>query len=639
MLHQIRATPRCLSPRERRLLLDIAEAALPAGAVFPGADESTVDRVDEFLAGLPAAAQRGYGALLMAVETTALLTQRRRFHKLSHERRIKVLESWRTAGVARRWGLRGLLSPLKVAHFDNPAFYDHIGCAYEFDQKAEAKPRYMRERAHAAGDLEEDLELEVDVVVIGTGAGGAVMARELAEQGHAVVMLEDGEYFDRSTFDGRAVDAQRRMYRNAGTTFSIGNVGIPIPVGKTVGGTTTINSGTCYRMPTRVIRKWRDKMGLAEFTDDHLDPYYERVERVLQVETAKAEYLGGVATVIARGCDRLGYEHKPLRRNAPDCDGKGVCCFGCPTDAKRSTNVSYVPLALKAGAELFHGARAERIIIENGRAVGVEAKARGDRTITVRARAVVVSCGSLMTPILLSKNGLCGGSGQLGRNLSIHPASATVALFDEDISGFNAIPQGYAIEQFHDEGILFEGGSTPLELGMAFMPFVGPRLVELAEAYDRVCTFGFMVEDTSRGRVRSVGGQPVITYSLNDRDVARLKRGVEIMARVFLAAGAAVVHPMVAGFETVRNEADLGRLRRGTLAARDFELTAYHPLGTARMGPDPASSVVDPNHQAHDVPGLYVVDGASVPSSIAVNPQVTIMAMATRAAERLGARL
>ena len=640
MLHQIRANRRCLSGRERRLLLDIAEAALPAGKVFRGADESTVDKVDEFLAALPVAAQRGYSALLMAVESTAVLTERRRFHSLSAERRRTVLESWRTAGIARRWGLRGLLSPLKVAHFDNPEFYKHIGCVYEFDQPAgEAQPRYMRERVHAAGQLDEDLELEVDAVVIGTGAGGAVVARELAEQGHAVIMLEDGAFFDRRGFDGRAFDAQRRMYRNAGATFSLGNVGIPIPIGKTVGGSTTINSGTCYRMPTRVIRKWREELGLTDFTDDHLDPYYERVESVLRVETARAEHLGGVATVIARGCDALGYDHKPLRRNAPDCDGKGVCCFGCPTDAKRSTNVSYVPLAIKAGAELFHGAKAERILIEGGRAVGVVATARGGRSITVRARAVVVSCGSLMTPVLLSQNRLCGRSGQLGGNLSIHPASATVALFDDDISGFNAIPQGYAIEEFHDEGLLFEGGSMPLEVGIAILPFVGPKLIELAEAYDHVAGFGFMVEDTSRGRVRNVRGQPVITYMLNDRDVARLKRGVEILARVFLAAGAKAVYPMVHGFAEVRNEADLGRFRHHNLSARDFELTAYHPLGTARMGPDPSSSVVDSNNQAHDVPGLYIVDGSSVPSSIAVNPQVTIMALATRAAERIGARL
>jgi choline dehydrogenase-like flavoprotein len=330
-------------------------------------------------------------------------------------------------------------------------------------------------------------------------------------------------------------------------------------------------------------------------------------------------------------------------RNAPDCDGKGVCCFGCPTDAKRSTNVSYVPLALRAGAELFYAARAERVLLEHDRAVGVEASAMmasGQlRRLTIRARAVVVACGALTTPGFLQRQRLANRSGELGKNLSIHPATGGAGLFDEDISGFNAIPQGYAIEEFHDEGLLFEGATTPLDMSMAASPFLGPRLIELAERYDRIAPFGFMVEDTSRGRVRQIRGRPVITYMLNDRDVGRLKRGHEILARVMFAAGASRVYPMINGFEELASEADLDRLRRAKLRARDFDVTAYHPLGTARMGRDPQRSVVGPDHRVHDVPGLYVVDGSVMPSSLAVNPQLTIMAMATLAAEHIASAM
>src|SRR5207244_5409039 len=168
----------------------------------------------------------------------------------------------------------------------------------------------------------------------------------------------------------------------------------------------------------------------AELAPDRMGSYFERVEAVLGVEPAKRELLGGNGRVIARGCRELGFtRHGPLRRNAPDCDGQGVCCFGCPTDAKRSTNVSYIPLALKAGAELFAGARVNRIIVEGGRAVGVVATTRERHTLTIRAKAVVVSCGAIMTPILLGAQGLGGQSGQLGRNLSIHPAGGALAEF------------------------------------------------------------------------------------------------------------------------------------------------------------------------------------------------------------------
>ena len=161
------------------------------------------------------------------------------------------------------------------------------------------------------------------------------------------------------------------------------------------------------------------------------------------------------------------------------------------------------------------------------------------RALTVRARATVVACGSLLTPLLLEASGVGTASGQLGRNLSIHPALGVMALFDEKLDGGNAIPQGYAIEQFHDEGILFEGAFAPLDLAAASFTMIGPRFVELVEAYDRLACFGVMIEDVSRGRVRrGPGGRPLITYSLVDHDVARLKRAVEILGRVYFAAGA-----------------------------------------------------------------------------------------------------
>jgi choline dehydrogenase-like flavoprotein len=395
-------------------------------------------------------------------------------------------------------------------------------------------------------------------------------------------------------------------------------------------------------VPDRVLASWRDKLGLFDFTPERMAPYYERVEEVLGVAAADARYLGGVARLIGRGCDALGYQHHPLRRNAPDCDGQGTCCFGCPTDAKRSTNVSYVPLALRAGAQLLTGARAERIVVENGRAVGVVAGTthRSGAEVSVRARAVVVACGSLHTPLLLEENGIGGASGQLGRNLSIHPALACAAVFDEEVRGFAAIPQGYAIDEFHDEGILFEGAFAPLDITAASYSGIGPQLMELMEAYDRLAVFGFLIEDTSRGRVRrGPGGRPLVTYVVNDEDVARLKRGLEILIRIYRAAGARRILPMVNGFDEVTTDAEIERFRSARLGARDFDISAYHPLGTARMGADPASSVVGPDHQVHDVPGLYITDGSAVPSSLAVNPQLTIMAMATRAAELLAARL
>ncbi|MEZ4401954.1 MAG: GMC family oxidoreductase [Kofleriaceae bacterium] len=628
-----------LTTAQRTTLVAVAEATLPAGRFVPAGGAHTVARVEEAFASFPDLALRGFGALLTTLDATARVTRRRRFAALPAADRLALLEAWSAGDLARRTAVRALVTPLKVAHFDDPALYRRLGCVYDRRGAREARPPFPRERVHATAELDGDLALEVEVVVIGTGAGGAVVARELAEAGAAVVMLEEGRYVERHEFTGRPFEMQQKLYRAGGSTLSVGNVAIPIPLGMSVGGTTTVNSGTCYRVPDHVLGHWRHDLGLAEFTPDHLAPYYQRVERVLGVAPTRPELLGGCARVVARGCDALGYRHAPLARNAPDCDGQGVCCFGCPTDAKRSTNVSYVPLALRAGAELFTGARAERILVEGGRAVGVVARATTGRTVTIRAQAVVVACGALLTPGLLERNHLGGASGQLGHNLSIHPACGALAEFDEPIASWAGVPQGLAIEEFADDGILLEGAATPLEFTAALMPQLGPRLVELCERFDRIASFGLMVEDTSRGRVRTVRGRSVITYVLGDADVARLHRGLDILARVFFAAGARSVMLPVHGFTEVTSADALARFRATTLRARDLELSAYHPLGTARMGRDAATSVVDADHQVHDTPGLYVIDGAAVPSSLGVNPQLTIMALATRAADRLAARL
>jgi choline dehydrogenase-like flavoprotein len=410
-------------------------------------------------------------------------------------------------------------------------------------------------------------------------------------------------------------------------------------MGRCVGGTTTINSGTCYRPPGRVLRRWRRELGLEQLTEAALEPHLQKVEQIIGVERADPRYVGPIADVIARGCEALGWHrHGPLRRNAPDCDGASFCAFGCPTDAKRSANISYVPLALRYGANLVYNARARRVLVQRGRAVGVEAETRAG-PLTVRAGAVVLAAGALLTPLLLQRQRLANSSGQVGRNLSIHPAMGVVALMPDSIRGYACIPQGYCIEEFHDQGLMFEGAFVPPDFAAASLTLVGPRFTEVMEALDRVAYFGFMIEDTSRGRVLpGLAGRPLVSYFLNRHDVAALKRGAEILCRIYLAAGASGVFPMISGFEEIHDLRDLQRLRRARLGATSFELTAHHPLGTCRMGADPRRSVVGPENECHDLPGLFISDGSAVPSALGVNPQVTIMALATRAARFVARR-
>ncbi len=303
-------------------------------------------------------------------------------------------------------------------------------------------------------------------------------------------------------------------------------------------------------------------------------------------------------------------------------------------------NVSYVPMALTRGAQLVTGLRVHEILVENGRAVGVRGSAAPDgRRIEVRARAVILACGAMITPVLLLRNGIANHSGQVGRNLSIHPATSVSAVFDRPIRGFEHVPQGHGVDQFHREGILMLGASAPLDMGATMFPFVGERYVDIMEQYANVCSFGVMVEDGPNGRIMlGPRGRPIALYHLGKHERKLLAKGCARVARIFQAAGARSIYAEINGFDELHDGADIERLEGACPSGFDMTMVGFHPLGSCRMGPDPRTSVVDEYHESHDVPGLYVVDGSSVPSSLAVNPQLTIMALATRAASRIADR-
>ncbi|WP_437637838.1 GMC family oxidoreductase N-terminal domain-containing protein [Sorangium sp. So ce854] len=643
-----------LSERERRIAAALAEAAMPAGRFLEGAGAATASRLAGWLGSIPPHLGQGLRAALWAMELAPVPTRLRPLSALPLEERMEVLRGFELSRARPlRALLRAVLTPLRFLHYDRPEMFQHVGCRYELPTVRNEEPRWLAQVTDGR-EVEEDLELECEVVVVGTGAGGAAAAYELASRGHAVLLLEEGDYHRRASFTGRPARAYRDMYRDHGLDMALGNVGIPVFAGRAVGGSTVINSGTCYRAPESTFASWRDGMGLpSEFSSEGLAPYYERVERMLQVAPADPLHLGSIGPIVRRGAERLGLRHGPLQRNAPDCDGQGICCFGCPTGAKRSTDVSYVPEALKRGAQLITAARVRTIDIVAGRARGVTAVLGGDTRagsaggrarrrprLTVRAEAVVVAGGALMTPLLLRRSGACLSSGMLGKNLSIHPASKVMALFDERIDQWKGIPQGYQIDHLADEGVMFEGGSLPFDVAALAIPWTGHRYTELMEQYPYLATFGFMIKDTSRGEVRpGIGGTPLVLYTMNQEDVAKMQRGIELLCEVFLAAGARRVLPLVAGCDEVNGPGDLERLRAQPVKAGDLDIAAFHPLGTCRIGVDPRSSCLGPDHQAHDVAGLYVCDGSAIPSSLGVNPQMTIMAMSLRAAELLSERL
>ncbi len=243
--------------------------------------------------------------------------------------------------------------------------------------------------------------LEADVCVVGAGAGGAVVGAELAEGGAGVVMLEQGPEHRTDEFTARPAQMLARLYRDGGQTLTVGNPPVGLPLGRGIGGTTLVNSGTCFRTPDRVLDRWRREFGLEELDEGSLEPCFRRVEQALSIQQVSPELAGRNAMVVRRGAERLGWSGGYLRRNAKGCVGSGVCAFGCPTSAKQHTGITYIPRARAAGAKILTGVDARRVLVEGGRARGVEARSAGGARVEVRAPVVIVSGGTVHTPLLL----------------------------------------------------------------------------------------------------------------------------------------------------------------------------------------------------------------------------------------------
>jgi choline dehydrogenase-like flavoprotein len=485
--------------------------------------------------------------------------------------------------------------------------------------------------------LHGERRVRADVCVVGTGAGGAPVARALAEAGLRVVVLEEGGAFATAQLTGRPRDMTALLYRDAGQSATVGTPPIMLPTGRGIGGTTLVNSGTCFRIPAEVQDRWARELGLDALRPGTLDDAYARVERDLHVARVPEALAGANAAVAKRGAERLGWSGRFLDRNARGCVGSGVCAFGCPSGAKQHTGAAYMDGAHAAGATTYTATRARRVSLDHGRARGVEATTKGGGRLTVTADRVVVAAGTLHTPLLLAASGIA--SPWLGRNLSIHPATAAWGLMDEVVDMAHGVPQSYGIDEFAAEGIMLEGIAGPPDYLAMAVPFSGPAHRELMLRYRHVAQFGLMIRDTSRGRIPTGAlarraGRPIVRYDLNARDVATIQRGVERLAQLLFAAGARRVILPIGAVPELR-DGDLEPLRRHRATASELKVMAFHPLGTARMAARPADGVLDPDGAVHGTSHLYVCDGSAVPTALGVNPQLTIMALATRLADHL----
>ena len=481
-----------------------------------------------------------------------------------------------------------------------------------------------------------------DVCVIGSGAGGAVVAKELAEAGLSVIILEAGENHDPSTFGSYEPEMLRRLFWDSGLRCTRDGA-IIVSQGRGVGGSTVHNLCYAIRPPQALLYTWRVP---------EIWPHFNQVEQILGVTQMQETDVNPLNAVIRRGCEVMGWRGTVQRHNRGDCPTCGAqCLFGCPVSkaaqgnsrgtGKQSMAVTYIPLALAAGAKLYSNCMAERIHLKKGRVVGVSARLPSGK-LHVQSKVVVLAAGAINSPQLWLKSRLPNMNQQVGKNLHLHPAAFVGGIFKETINGHLGIPQSYYIDRFldlrhtSDSGYLLMPAFGSQMIVAASLPGFGEDHRELMGRYRHIAALLVLLHDRTTGRVSvNYKGSPNIAYRLRRSDRKELVEGIINAARLLFAAGATeILMPYTQHFP-IKTETDLDVIRQRGIVPNDIMLASSHPQGTLRMGENPNRSVVNLSGESHAVKGLFVADASLFPTSIGVPPTLTIAALATHVAHQI----
>ncbi len=494
--------------------------------------------------------------------------------------------------------------------------------------------------------VDADLTLSADVCIVGSGAGGAVIAAELSAGGKSAVVLEEGRYWTSRDFTQIEEEMYPRLYRQRGTKPTA-DYAVLVSQGRALGGSTLASFCLCFRTPHQILAHWEEEFGLAGLTHEALFPHFERVEAKIGVKPMGPEHLNMNNRILMRGAQRLGYRGSFVHHNRTDCLGCGYCAIGCAYDRKGDVLTTYLAAASRAGARILPAVHVDRVRHDQGRVLGVEAHVAapdGKPRFAVRVEApiVVLAAGSLESPLLWIRSDLPDPHRIAGRNLHLNPYAVVSGIFDETIAAWQGVPQSYVVDEFLNldkriEGgtLIFAGSAQPIAAA-AILPGLGANHRRLMQSYTRIASVAFFLHDRSAGRVSAdARGQAVIDYRLDEDDKRDVMDVLRKSCEILFAAGArSVILPYndLVEIHHRRNETVIEE--RGILA-NDPLFVSFHPQGTLRMGTTPQTSMVDSFGAAHAVKGLYVADASLFPTSVAVPPQISVMAFADRTARHI----
>lgn len=492
--------------------------------------------------------------------------------------------------------------------------------------------------------LSGNLRLKAEVCVIGSGAGGAVVAKELAEAGRDVVLLEQGGYYTKEDFTQREDEMMPLLFEEMGQRATEDGA-ILILQGRNIGGSTVHNLCYCFRTPRPIVEKWRREDRIVWNYEDLL-PSFERVEGMLHVQPIPEALVNTLNRKIREGCEKLGFHGVVAHHNRVNCTSSGFCILGCPFDAKQSMALTYIPAADRAGARIFANCPVQKLEITGGRVTRVLGHVadelgtiRGD--VQVDAQVVVLSAGAINSPqILLRSASGSEGSSQVGKHLHLHPSVLLAGIYDEDIYGYLGIPQSYYVDEFIDLERNPDSGYIIMPIfgfpvaTAAQLPGFGRSHAKLMRSYHRMVGILVLLHDQSEGEVRlDSSGRPRVRYRLRSDEQALMAEGMRHCAEILFASGAKeVVVPYHRDPLWLKPGDDLSVIDRRGCRPGDIPLASTHPQGTCRMGEDPARAVVNSFGRSHHLRNLFLADMGIFPSSLGAPPQITTAALADQVA-------
>ncbi len=501
--------------------------------------------------------------------------------------------------------------------------------------------------------VEPNLAVECDFCVVGSGAGGSIAAAVLSDAGARVVIVEEGGHFTRKDFNMQESWAYPALYQDQGNRATE-DLSIMILQGRAVGGGTTVNWTSSFRTPDATLALWAERHGVVGLDAATLAPHFQAVEERLSIREGNSDDVNANNRKLLEGARKLGWEPELIRRSVKGCARLGYCGMGCPIDAKQSALITYVPDALAGGATLFTNARAKLVESDRGRAKAVVCEVRDSATdarskhrfVVYARRGVVLAGGAINTPALLLRSKI-GRDAVLGRRTFLHPTVPLVALYDEPIEAFYGAPQSVSCRHFVDRGdrvgYFLETSPVHPMLAAVTLPGFGAShrafMEQLAHAQATIALLVDGHHDDEGGRVTAdIDGRIRVSYRLSSALREAATDAIKNMARLQLAAGAREVITLHEEPLSIRKEADLSKIDGIAFAPNRHALFSAHQMGGCRMGEDAVHSVVNSRGRHHEIENLWIVDGSIFPTSLGVNPQLSIYAHARLFAQLIAAQ-